>query len=86
MSDTDLKNVAVSHTHGLRLEGTCGHHLVQPSCSKRDQLEQVTQDCVQLCIYTSFLMEKEGEGRCGAGAELDTVLPDVVSPVLNRGA
>jgi len=49
------------------LEGACGDHLVQPSCSKQDQLQQVTQDCVLLYAYSSVLLGKEGEGRQGVG-------------------
>lgn len=32
----------------LCLERTSGHHLVQPSCSKQDQLDQVGQSQVQM--------------------------------------
>lgn len=37
----------------LCLEGTSGHHLAQPPCSKQDQLGQVAQSHVQ--VYFEFL-------------------------------
>lgn len=62
-----------------RLEGNWGDLLVQPSCSKHDQLKETTQECVQLSVYISLLL------RVGkALAELDTVLTTVVTPVLNH--
>lgn len=87
MSDTDLKNITESHARGLRLEGTCGDHLVQPSFSKQDQIEEVTQGYVQLYVYISLLLWKKREERCQEDVHrTGHNIPDVVSPVLNRGA
>ena len=38
-------------TKQVRLEETSGDHLIQSPCSKTDQLQQVTQDCVLLGFY-----------------------------------
>lgn len=47
--NTDIKCIDWSQNHRAEwLERTSGDHLVQPLCSKTDQLQQVTQDCVLL--------------------------------------
>lgn len=68
-------------TDYLRLEGNCGDLLVQSSCSKQDQLEEVTQECIQMSVYISLLLRMEK-----SLAELDTVLTAVVTLVLNKGS
>lgn len=65
----------------LYKEGNCGDLLVQSSCSKQDQLEEVTQECIQMSVYISLLLRMEK-----SLAELDTVLTAVVTLVLNKGS
>lgn len=87
MSDTDLKNVTESHTCGLTEVGRDLWRSPSPTllCKAGSARAGHTGLCPTVCLYLSFTGEGGG-GQAGGGAGLDTVLPDVISPVLNRGA
>lgn len=45
-------------TGKLKLEGISGGHLAQPAFSKQGHLDQVAQNCVQLCFFN---ISKDGD-------------------------
>lgn len=87
MPDTDLKNITESHTRGLTEVGRDLWRSPIATLLLKAGSATVGHSglCPTICLYLSFTGEGEGGQAVGA-AEPDTVLPGVVSPVLNRGA